>query len=334
MILDVKRHKNNPIIKAGSEAFRSAAVFNPGVIYDNGKYYLYERSAQSIAPFICNISLLESDDGVNFKLSKDEPIITPQSIGYEEGTVEDPRIVKIDDEYLLTYAYRPYTYNCYPTGTGLPVYEPLRGIVDEGINNTLTAIAKSKDLYNFETVSVLGGELDERDVIIFPEKINGQYAMLRRPKIKNQAYKGIKEPSIWLSYSDDLVVWTEPILLAQPKFDWEAGKIGGGPTPLKTEKGWVIFYHGVSENDEYRVGVMLCDLEDPTKVIARSKHPILEPSASYEKVGLVLPNVIFPTGNVIRDNEIKLYYGVCDTAIALASIKLDELFTYLDKNKE
>lgn len=334
MTLNVKRHINNPIITAGSESFRSEAVFNPGVIFENNKYYLYERSAESIAPFRCNISLLESEDGVNFELSKDEPIITPSSIGFDEGTVEDPRIVKIDDEFLLTYAYRPYTYNCYPTGTGLPVYEPLKGVLDEGINNTLTAICRSKNLYDFETVSVLGGVEDERDVILFPEKINGKYAMLRRPKIKNQAYKGILEPSIWISYSDDLVEWSDPVLLARPKFDWEAGKIGGGSTPIKTEKGWVIFYHGVNENNEYKVGVMLCDLEDPTIVISRSSSPILEPTESYEKEGIILPNVVFPTGNVLKDNEIKLYYGVCDTAIALASINVDDLFTYLETNKE
>jgi predicted GH43/DUF377 family glycosyl hydrolase len=330
----IKRHPSNPIIEAGKESFRSAAVFNPGVIFENNKYYLYERSAQSIAPFTCNITLLESDNGVDFKVVGDKPIITPESIGHKEGTVEDPRVVKIGDDYLMTYAYRPYTYNCYPTGVGLPNYEPLVGILDEGINNTLTAIAKSKDMINFEIVSTLGGDEDERDCILFPEKINGQYAMLRRPKIKNKAYKNIKEPSIWISYSDDLKAWTDPVLVAKPVFDWECGKIGGGATPLKTEQGWVIIYHAVNEKNEYRVGVMLTDLNDPTKVIARGKTPLLEPEALYEKEGVVIPNVVFPTGNVIVDDEVKIYYGVCDTSIALATIKLEDLFDFLDQHKD
>lgn len=330
----VKRHKNNPIIKAGKESFRNKVVFNPGLIYEDKKYYLYERSGESIAPFKCNITLLESDNGYDFRVVGDKPIITPESLGFSQGTVEDPRVVKIGDDYLMTYAYRPYTYNCYPNGKGIPDYEPLVGILDEGINNTLTAICKSKDRINFETITTLGGDIDERDCILFPEKINGKYAMLRRPKIKGQSYQGIAEPSIWISYSDDLITWSDLTLLAKPKYAWEAGKIGGGSTPLKTDKGWIIIYHGVSEQGVYKVGVMLTDLNDPTKVIARSKMPILEPEADYELEGIILPNVIFPTGNAIVGDEIKIYYGVCDTAIALATINLNDLQTYLENNKE
>lgn len=326
----VKKHPNNPIITAGNQSFRKAAVFNPGVIYEHNKYYLYERSAESIAPFTCHISLLESDNGIDFKLVGDKPIITPESLGYKDGTVEDPRIVKIDDDYLLTFAYRPYTYNCYPTGLGVPNYEPLVGILDEGVNNTLSAVAKSKDMINFEIVSILGGKVDERDCILFPEKINGKYAMLRRPKHKHFAYKDVSEPSIWISYSDDLKTWSEPTLLARPEFAWECGKIGGGTTPLKTDKGWIIIYHAVNEKSEYRVGAMLTDLEDPTKVLARGHVPLFEPEEIYEKEGLVIPNVVFPTGNVIIDNEIKIYYGVCDTSIALATISVDDLFKYFE----
>lgn len=330
----VKRYKNNPIIKAGEESFRKEVVFNPGLIYENDKYYLYERSAESIVPFKCNITLLESDDGIHFDVVGDKPIITPESLGYDKGTVEDPRVVKIDDEYLMTFAFRPYTYNCYPTGVGLPIYEPLVGELDVGINNTLSAIAKSKDLINFEVITTIGGDVDERDVILFPEKINGKYAMLRRPKLKGESYKNIKEPSMWISYSEDLIEWTEPILLAKPKYEWESGKIGGGATPLKTEDGWVIIYHGVNDEHEYKVGIILADLEDPTKIIARSKEPILVPQETYEKEGVILPNVIFPTGNVIVDNEIKIYYGVCDTSIALATIDMNDLKTFFNKNKE
>lgn len=330
----VKKYEHNPIIKAGKEPFRNKVVFNPGVIYENNKYYLYERSAESLTPFKCNISLLESVNGIDFTVVGDKPIITPESIGFVDGTVEDPRVVKIDDDYLMTYAYRPYTYNCYPNDEGLPNYEPLVGELDVGINHTLTAVCKSKDLINFKKVATIGGEYDERDCILFPEKINGRYAMLRRPKNKDGGYKNIKEPSIWISYSDDLTEWDEPELLAKPKFAWEANKIGGGATPLKTDRGWIIIYHGVSSRNEYKVGIILSDLNDPTKILARSKTPIMAPTESYETKGVVLPNVVFPTGNVIIDNELKIYYGVCDTAIALATINMDDLDIYFENNKE
>lgn len=142
---------------------------------------------------------------------------------------------------------------------------------------------------------------------------------------------GTDHPGIWLCFSEDLETWSELILIAKPEFDWEDNRIGGSTPPLRTDAGWLVFCHGVQTEDRatrrvcYRLGAMLLDVDDPTQVIARTSQPIMEPEAYYEKFGLYVPNVIFPTANVVKDGLVYLYYGVCDTAIALATAPLDAL---------
>jgi predicted GH43/DUF377 family glycosyl hydrolase len=170
---------------------------------------------------------------------------------------------------------------------------------------------------------------DDRDVSLFPEKIGGRYAMLRRPLHWVGESYGTPGPAMWISFSDDLHEWTDTQLLAKPEFAWEDNRIGGSTPPLKTEAGWLVFYHGVETLDAsvkrvvYRMGALLLDLDDPTKVLARTREPLMEPEHYYERFGLYIPNVIFPTGNVLKDGLIYLYYGVCDTAIALATAPVE-----------
>ena len=103
----------------------------------------------------------------------------------------------------------------------------------------------------------------------------------------------------------------------------------GSTPPIRTDKGWLVLYHGVDEDIVYRVGAMLLDLEQPEKIIARTHHFIMEPETYYEKFGFQIPNVIFPTGNVVKDGLLYIYYGVTDTAIALATVPLDELVEHI-----
>jgi predicted GH43/DUF377 family glycosyl hydrolase len=129
--------------------------------------------------------------------------------------------------------------------------------------------------------------------------------------------------------------WTAPELLATPCQQWEGNRIGGGLPPLKTRNGWLVIYHGVEEVDRsartvvYRTGAMMLDLDDPRKILGRTRAPILVPREYYELFGLYIPNVVFPTGGFIRDGELFLYYGVCDTAIALATAPLERVLTSL-----
>ncbi|HDQ00527.1 MAG TPA: glycosidase, partial [bacterium] len=131
----------------------------------------------------------------------------------------------------------------------------------------------------------------------------------------------------WQKYLSRL----EEFTVLRPKFDWESKKIGGGPPPIKTAKGWLLIYHGVDDNLVYRAGAALLDLDNPQKVIARSPVPILEPEREYELTGDV-PNVVFPEGTAVFDDTLYVYYGGADKVIGLATINLpefiDELTTY------
>jgi len=330
------RHPENPIVQPGTYDWRRCVTFNPGVILDDdGKFYMYERTAGQLRPFHCYIGMLQSNDGVHFTQVGDKPVFTPEMAGSKYGSVQDPRVVKIDGTYYMTYAYRPYAWSSNPTGLGVPeshesVLPGFNGNSKE--NMTRSGIAVSKDRVNWEhKYWPTPVELDDRDVILFPEKINGKYALLRRPLQFVGPKYGTVQPSIWICFSDDLQNWSEPVLIAKPEFKWEDGRIGGSTPPIKTKKGWLVFYHGVENQHPptkrviYRMGALMLDLNDPTKVLARTKNFLMEPETYYEKFGLYIPNVVFPTANVVKDGTIYLYYGACDTAIGLATAELDEV---------
>ncbi len=339
-----QRHPENPIITPGLSPWRMAASFNPGVIYEDGHYYLYERTAGSLRPFHCYIGLLESQDGVHISHVSDQPVFTPAMAGSPYGSVQDPRVVRIGSTYIMTYAFRPYTWSINPTGVGVfEGYEtPFPGYDgDSSKNQTRSGIAVSEDRLHWRHLAgVNDPDVDDRDVLLFPEKIGGRYAALRRPRRFVGAMQTQEDhPSISLSYSPDLLTWSPPELVLQPENDWEGNRIGGSTPPVKTEQGWLVFYHGVETQDAalrrvcYRLGAMLLDLDNPARVIARTKDFLMEPEAYYERFGSVIPNVIFPTGVVLKDGLISLYYGVCDTAIALATARLEDVLARLTTQK-
>jgi len=317
------RSTKNPILTPGGTGWRKAAVFNPGAIERDGEIFLFERAARSLRPFQTSIGLLSSRDGVHFEPVLDHPILTGEMLGFPEGSVQDARVVVIDGRYLLTYALQPYGIDCCPTGVGLPEYitEPYAGWNSLPFPEiTRSGIAVSDDLVEWRPVAfTTPAEIDDRDNVLFPARIDGRFALLRRPRA------GTDVPSIWISYSDDLLDWSEPRLVAQPEHSWEAAKIGTGPPPIRTDRGWLLIYHGVDDQCVYRVGVMILDLDDVERVIARSERPVLEPQAYYERFGLVIPNVVFPCGAVVRDGRVFLYYGCADTSIALATARVDDL---------
>lgn len=332
-MIEIKRCPENPIVRPGLFPWRRVSAFNPGAIYENGRFYLYERAAGSLRPFQTAIGLLASEDGIHFAHLWDEPIFTGAMAGYPKGSVQDARVVKIDDTFYLCYAMQPYQMDCRPTGCGVPEYctrhyPEWRECAWPMI--TRSGIAVSRDPVHFEHLRfVTPPEIDDRDVVLFPEKIGGRFALLRRPIFRAHPEPGPNAPSIWISYSDDLADWTAPRLLARPERDWEGGKIGAAAPPIKTKWGWLLLYHGVDRDSVYRVGAMLLDLEDPEKVIARTKRYIMEPEEYYERFGLVIPNVVFPTGAVLKDGLLYIYYGCADTAIGLATVPVEELLEHI-----
>jgi len=339
--LKITRCPENPIVWPGKWDWRMSNVYNPAVIYEDGRFYMYERTAGSLRPHHCYVGLLESEDGVHFRHLSAKPVLTPAMVGSKYGSVQDPRVVKIEDTYYMTFAFRRFTWNIYPTGLGVP--EASQGRFpgfdpSQDRNQTRSGIAVSQDRVHWEFLGwATPGDIDDRDVILFPKKIDGRFALLRRPIgfVDTDTGHSEEHPSIRISYSTDLQTWTEPEIVIQPEFKWEDNRIGGATPPVRTDRGWLALYHGVENTHPatrrviYRLGAMMLDLDDPRRVIARATDFIMEPEAYYEKFGLFIPNVIFPTGNVVKDDRLWIYYGCCDTAIGLATVPLNDLVDHI-----
>ena len=337
--MKITRAKENPIVVPGLHDYRRVSVFNPGVIYDNGEFLMYERAAGSLRPFKTSIGLLRSKDGINFTVESDKPIFTGDVLGFPDGSVEDARVVKIDGLFYMCYALQPYAFDCWPTGIDLPTYYPENYPQWKETNTppmiTRSGIAVSEDGVNFKQLCYTTPvEIDDRDNALFPEKIDGKFAILRRPMQYVGPEYGTDYPGMWISFSDDLMEWSKPELLATAANpSWEGLKIGGAATPLKTDEGWLVLYHGVDSNSTYRVGVFMLDLDDPRKVIARTKNFIMEPEYYYERFGLVINNTIFPTANLVHNGDVYIYYGCCDTSISLATVPLKDLVDHVMREK-
>ncbi len=327
----IKRCPHNPIVVPGGLPWRKVSTFNPGVVAENGHFLMYERAAGSLRPFQTCIGALISHDAIHFEPASDRPVWTGEMVGLPNGSVEDARVVKLDGQFLMAYALQPYQFDCWPTGVAVPDYYPNHYPEWEATRTapmiTRSGIAVSDDGLRFRQLCyTTPPEIDDRDNVLFPEKINGRYFLLRRPMQYVGAQYGTDRPGIWVSYSEDLMSWSKPKLVAVAENpEWEGTKIGTAATPIKTDKGWLVLYHGVDQQSVYRVGAMMLDLHDPSKVVARTRNFIMEPEEHYERFGLVIPNVIFPTANIVKNGIVYIYYGCCDTCIGLATVPLDEL---------
>ena len=301
----VKRYDNNPILTKDDVSYPVETVHNAGVIKFNDRYIMIFRSHKLNGRSI--LGLAESDDGYNFRVH-DKPFMTPATKGifrkYEEYGVEDPRIIFLDGEYLITYS----AYSRYGVRIGL---------------------AKTRDFKFIERFSLIT-EADYRNVVIFPEKFDGLYARLDRP------HSEISPWSIWISYSPDLKYWGESKLIMKPvQYHWDEMKIGPGAPPIKTSRGWLSIYHGVfptMSGSVYRLGVALHDIEDPSKIIAVGDEWILQPEEIYEVTGYV-PNVVFTCGAVPeKDGSVKIYWGGADKVMCMGTASMEALVDHCLNN--
>lgn len=301
----INRYKNNPILTKDDVPYPVATVHNAAVVKHKGKYIMIFRSHKLNGRSI--LGKAESDDGYNFKVN-DKPFMIPATEGifeeYEAYGVEDPRIVFIDGEYIITYS----AYSRHGVRIGL---------------------AKTIDFKSVERFSLIT-ESDYRNVVIFPEKIRGLYVRLDRP------HSEISPWSIWISYSPDLKYWGESKLIMKPlQYHWDEKKIGPGAPPIKTSRGWLSIYHGVfstMDGSVYRLGVALHDLEDPSKIIAIGDEWILQPEEVYEITGYV-HNVVFTCGAVPEDDgSVKIYWGGADKVMCVGIAILDDLVDHCLNN--
>ena len=267
----LKRFEGNPILTPDDMPFRCYSVFNCGATIFNGKVLLILRVER------CNLKsyfyIATSADGIHFNVDE-EPINYPfrevektysEPVGHANRF--DPRITKLGDTYYIYHFTWTRFGSCF-------------------------ALCWTKDFEHFESQANVSVPFN-RNVALFPEKINGLYARLERPM---QDDKG----SIWISYSPDLEFWgrSMPVELHHPH--WARQKNGAGAVPIKTDKGWLIIYHGTARNvsiEDYYLGAALLDLKDPSKVIAAPEAFILAPEKDYECVGQV-PNVVFTAGAI------------------------------------
>lgn len=300
----VKRYQNNPILTKEDVPYPVATVHNAGMMKYGETYIMIFRSHLLNGRSILGIA--ESTDGFDFKV-KPEPFMVP-SIGgvfqeYEEFGIEDPRIVFMDGEYLITYS----AYSRHGVRIGL---------------------AKTKDFVSIERVSLIT-EADYRNVAIFPEKFGGLYARLDRP------HSEISPWSIWISYSPDLIFWGESKVIMKPlQYHWDEMKIGPGAPPIKTARGWLSIYHGVFETMDgsvYRLGVALHDLADPSIILAVGDEWILQPEDAHEVTGYV-HNVVFTCGAIPEpDGTVKIYWGGADKVMCVGTAIIEELVDHCIK---
>lgn len=243
------------------------------------------------------IRIARSRDGHHFTVD-DQPFIYPSN-EQEAFGIEDPRVTQIGDTYYIYFS----------------VVSPV------GIGESLVS---TTDFVTTRHHGMIFGP-DNKDVLIFPEKINGKYYALHRPTMKS-----IGNPEIWIAESDNLLYWgNHKHLLGLRDGMWDSGRIGGGAVPFKTDKGWLELYHGATSDHRYCMGAVLLDLNDPTRVIARSGKPVMEPEAEYEKQGF-FGDVVFSCGAVIDGDTVKMFYGVADTSMACAELSVKEILDSLE----
>lgn len=340
------KHPNNPILKPNPiNDWESLCVLNPGVIYDDSKkeFIMLYRAAGNDVRHEIKMGLATSKDGIHFERQSDEPVFYGSSFEADGGCVEDPRIVKIGDMYYITYAARCYAPGQYWLEEWVegvskpPMYLDKTDVHGDEIpvmakkNITVSYLAITKDFRHFKKLGrITEPSVDDRDVVLFPEKINEKYVYITRPKFKD---KGPKMPSMWITFTDDLMEYKEPELLFTGNEWWETQRIGAGTPPIKTEVGWFMLYHGVDDKGVYRVGAVLFDLNNPKIIIARTKDFILEPSEEFELHGIGNP-CVFPTGAAVKDGTLFVYYGCADKNIGLATVDFNELLHYLLKNRK
>ncbi len=246
---------------------------------------------------ISHLRLMRSKDGVHFTIDS-KPFLSPATPEEIYG-VEDVRITKIGDTYYMAYT----------------------AVSGEGHG---VGLASTNDFIHIERHGMIFPPLN-KDLCIFPEKIQNKYIALHRPLGDT-----FGKPSIWYAESPDLLHWGNHSCLMRPgDNEWEEEKIGAGPQPIKTPDGWLLLYHGCGRNSIYSLFLCLLDMHDPRKILKRGTAPILIPEDKWEKNGF-FPNVVFSNGWVLMpDGTVKIYYGAADNSVCMVEAIMDIVLKHI-----
>ena len=334
--MKLQRYERNPILSPNpANPWESLVTTNPGAWYDEDDHEvkLLYRAAGHDPQHVIRFGLAVSRDGSDFERVGDEPAFGPSQDGFDAGCVEDARIVKMGGWYYITYAARVFPPGQYWLGEKRACHPPecppeFPWIIRE--NQTCTGLALTRDFRTYIRAGRLTDPAcDDRDVILFPEKIGGKFALLHRPMGWVGEHYGTEHPAMWISFSDDLLTWGESRLLARAEADWER-KIGGNTPPIRTDHGWLTIYHGVGPDHYYRLGAFLLDLDELWRVTHRTRDWLLQPEADYETRGCYAGGgVVFPCGKAVIGDTLFVYYGGADKYVALATCPLRELLDCL-----
>ncbi|MEX1017910.1 MAG: glycoside hydrolase family 130 protein [Phycisphaeraceae bacterium] len=333
----LKRHPANPILTADQAPYHATLVFNAGVAKYQGRYVMVFRNDYGRwgdTKFDgTNLGLAFSDDGVQWQVQPQpcvtlekarelaQPLMPHRDTQVEIKRFYDPRLTVLDGRAYLCFAI-------------------------DTAHGVCGGVAVTEDFDHFEVLCISGP--DNRNMVLFPEKIGTDYVRLERPMPVYS--RGGDVFDVWLARSPDLRHWgSQRCILGVEDLPYANDKIGPGAPPIKTRHGWLTTLHGVDRDasrgkngweqrwtKRYIAGLALLDLEDPSKVIAVAGQPLLAPEAPYEMGEGATPetdgfrnHVIFPGGMVLEDDgEVKIYYGAADTVECLATAHVDELVKF------
>lgn len=305
-----ERYPKNPIIKPEKWLeWRYLATFNPAAIELEGKIYILFRALS--ADKTSTIGLAVSENGYEVTEVLDEPIYIPREpfemkLTPGHSGCEDPRIVRMDDKLYMFYtAYDNVN----------PPRVAVTSIRVEDFLNRNWKWSRPR------IISYPG--IDDKNACIIPERISGKLFYIHRAGGVNIVYDYIDSIE-----SVDTSSLISNILLSPRPGMWDGKKLGLAAPPIKTDRGWVLFYHGVSPSNFYSVGAALLELNNPERIIARTLSPLLSPETSYEREGYVR-NVVFPCGAILRGRKIFLYYGAADTYVCVATANLEDVLDHL-----
>lgn len=298
------REGKGPILVPDDMPCGANAVLNPGVAEVDGEVVLLLRV--EVKDGISHVRVARSRNGVDGWRIADKALLDPGNpeYPYEEWGCEDPRVTKVSDD-TWAIVYTAYT-----------------------AQGPAIALATTSD---FESVERLGPAFipGNKDAAVFPKKFGGRYFMLHRPEV------GGNEDIWYASTPHELNQWSRPGLLMTRRSGpyWDSQRIGLGCPPIETKDGWLAIYHGskaMGSRSVYRLGLVLLDLDDPTKVIARTNEWIFAPEVDFELNGL-MPAVVFTCGALVRGEELWMYYGAADTVVGLAIGRVPELLEFVSE---
>ncbi|MBL7711238.1 MAG: hypothetical protein JNL13_02185 [Chitinophagaceae bacterium] len=342
----IQIRKEGLLLKKTELSFENEGVLNPGIIAEGRHIHIFYR-AVSKGNF-SSIGYCLLDGPMTIVQRRQEPLVVPE-FPYEAHGIEDPRIVKIENLYYLTYT----AYDGVNAHGALAVSEDLLHFEKKGIITPQTTFEHFRSLVERKAIidtkyikyneHIVTRERDgdavllwDKNLIFFPRRIGGKLYFLHRikPDMQLTCVYSLDEltPGFWEGYFQDL----NDHIVMKSRYAHESAYLGGGAPPVETPAGWLLIYHGVEDTPKgyiYSACAALLDLEDPQLEIARLPYPLFFPQEPWELEGEV-NNVCFPTGTAIRDDRLYIYYGAADEQIAVASVPLQALLDELLLNKK